>query len=301
MYTESISTASVNNSTFQYEVAQTNRTEQSEASLDKNEKWKQVEEMKNISLYANTMNYDKRIQAMRLFFRGQMSADELKQCIMDTIQDTYDYVVEKGVLDEDKQMHFLNSLYRNLKIQAVQLAKDENFLEGRAMSRKYGTSRDKFAYYNSKFYYSCEESFVLFRNCFEEFAKEKGVEDYEWEVGFGSGVNPNYSFNSTWGSHHKNLKIINTEAEPPRNFIFFYGLNYEKSSEFFFVNGVSFEPTEKEGLSEKKWNRGSLLTMYDYADFLFSGKISEQDEFLSQLHYLKNFRIFSLERILRNY
>ncbi|MCH5267074.1 MAG: hypothetical protein J1E62_01915 [Lachnospiraceae bacterium] len=297
MQIENIATTLINDTAYQYEVAQSHHGEDVEVPVDINEKWKQKNETSGASqhIHPYLINYETRALTMRGFFRGHKSVDELKQCVMETIREAYDC----GVVTDVNLL--LNTLYHTFKVQAIQLAEAENFLEGREMSKKYGTSDDKFAYYNSKYYYASEEACELFRSCIEEFAKEEEIPDFECEEGFGSGINPNFSYNSLWSSYHKNLKIINTEVAPPRNFSFFYGKNYEKNSEIFFVNGISFDSAQKPEESEKKWDKGRFLTMYDYANYLLSGRISGQEDSRSPLRYLKNFRISSLERILLNY
>lgn len=143
MSIESISTPVLNDSNFQYETIEVDHVEQTDPSLDINDKWKQGDKRGNVSLNTILINKDKRTLNMRLFFRGEIGTDELKECIMEIIQKAYDYVREEGYLDKEDQISFLNSLFITLKMEAVQLASAENFLEGRAMSKKYGTSDDK--------------------------------------------------------------------------------------------------------------------------------------------------------------
>jgi hypothetical protein len=43
---------------------------------------------------------------------------------------------------------------------------------------------------------------------------------YKNEEVFAKALPSGFGFNSLWNCQYKNLKMINTEADPPRNFVF---------------------------------------------------------------------------------
>lgn len=245
------------------------------------------------------INYDKWSGCMKQFVQKQISADQLKDCIKDTLATVYGEALEIGNWSKEGQIEFLNKQYFEMKISATAISRGANLLEGWEVARSYGISERSCFYYNAEYYYLNEEIGEMLRNCFDEFAEEKGIGDLKNEEYFEKNIKPGFGFNSSWNCQYKNLKMINTEADPPRNFVFFYGANMETSEEILYVNGegISSGQGQTLDLTAGKEEQKQYLTFLDFA----KSRCQAQEELWERLHFLKNFRIYSLKRLLLNY
>ena len=256
-------------------------------------------EREDYLFYGHSINEEKWSECMKRFVRKQTSADDLKNCIKDTLEAVYVGAVKVGDRCIEDQIKYMNIQFFNMKVAINQIAEGANLMEGWQVARSYGISERRCVYYNAEFYYLHEEMGEILRDCFNEFAEEKDLGDLKNEEYFAKKAHPEFGFNSAWSSRYKNIKMINIEADPPRNFVFFYGENWETSKEVLYVNGEgissgSGETLELSGSQEEKGKH------FNFLDFIKS-KYEGQEELLERLHYLKNFRIYSLKRMLLNY
>lgn len=108
-------------------------------------------------------------------------------------------------------------------------------------------------------------------------------------------------FNAIWSGSYNNCKMINTEAVPPEEFSFFYQVEYSdihrKVKEYDYeelhcllVNGVTSVVKEEFRITDDTMlNRKPFNNLLDYV----KSKYLEQDRLWEELHYLKNFKIYS--------
>lgn len=299
MNMEGINTSLVDNTELLYEAIKTSSVSKGGISEEKVKEQKIRNEKQNQLFLCHGMNEEKWTECMKQFVRDQTSADNLKSCIKDALEATYREAVKSGCLDESNQKQFFNSEFFSMKVAIEFIAEGANTEEGWRVARSYGISESRCIYYNAEYYYRHEEMGQILRDCFNELAEEKGMGDLKNEEYYARKAKPGAGFNSLWNCQHKNIKMINTEADPPRNFVFFYGENWETSKEVLYVNGEgissgSGETLELSGSQEEKGKH------FNFLDFIKS-KYEGQEELWERLHYLKNFRIYSLKRMLLNY
>ena len=244
-------------------------------------------------------NYEKWAECMKQFVKKQNSADEFRDCIKDTLVTVYDEALAMGNWSKEGLMELFNMQYFEMKRSSTAIARGANLLEGWEMARSYGISERQCFYYNAEYYYLNEEMREMIQGCFDEFAEEKGIGDLKNEEYYEKNKMPGFDFNNSWNCQYKNLKMINTEADPPRNFVFFYGANMETSKEVLYVNGegISSDQGQTLELSADLEEDKPYLTFLDFA----KSRCQAQEELWERLHYLKNFRIYSLKRLLLNY
>ena len=292
-------TSVVDNTDSFYNVAKKTSASQGKKLLEKTEGQEYNCEKDKYLLYCRDLKLAERRTCMREYTQNQISADDLRNCFKDAIDTAYDELSQSCYLKEGDQIPFLNKLFVEMKIEINQITEGANLVEGWNMAKSNGISESNCIYYNADYYYSYEEMCEMLRDCFDEFAEEKGIGDLKNEVFFARVLPPNSGFNNAWNCRYKNLKMINTEADPPRNFVFFYGANMETSEEILYVNGegISSGQGQTLDLTAGKEEQKQYLTFLDFA----KSRYQAQEELWERLHFLKNFRIYSLKRLLLNY
>lgn len=243
-------------------------------------------------------HYDKCKYAMDLFVHGNISVDEMKNRLAGVIRDVYSIKIENG-LEEGKEVGFLNSWYLSLRNSAIWISEGANLVEGREIAHEYGIGRNNFVYYNAKYYYVCEQITRTLGECMNEFAEEKSLGELHNEEYYTKNTKPGFNFNSLCMCTYTNVEMINTEVDPPKDFVFFCGKNWETEEEIFYVNDISLRSDSAKNETVLQDGRESKppLNMLDYAKRLFSGEDVMWDTF----HFLKNFRICSLKRLYMAY
>ncbi len=237
---------------------------------DKEQCWWHCSKEESNLLKCRVKDSVQRKEYLTAFYQNKISDVELERAISNTIRNAYEEACSGGWLDQDNQTEFLNKMYCDLTTQTVQAAVYSNIYKGKALNQKNNTNSQDgdFVYYDAKFYYSCEKSKDIIRNCFDKFSGELGIEDLEKERYLAEHMKNGDDFNAIWSASYKNCEMINTEVSPPENFSFFYQESYEL---------------------DDNMNRKTFANLFDYAKSKFSG----QDVLWEQLHYLKNFRIYS--------
>lgn len=280
-----------------------------DSAEDAGKRWWQFSEKESNLLKCRVKDSVQRKEYFTAFYGGKTSDVELGMAISNTIRNAYEEAVSGGWLDKDNEKEFLNKMYCDLTRGAVQLAVSSNISEGRALNQQNAVNvqDSKFVYYNAKFYYSCEKAKEVIRDCFDKFSEELGIENLDKEKYLSEHVKNGDDFNAIWSGSYKkwngsyeNCKMINIEAAPPEKFSFFYQVEYADSHNFkeydyeerhlLLVNGVSSVVKEEVKLSDDTMNRKTFTNLLDYV----KSKYLEQDSFWEELHYLKNFKIYSL-------
>ncbi len=236
---------------------------------DKEQCWWRCSKEESNLLKCRVKDSVQRKEYLTAFYQNHISDVELERAISNTIRNAYQEASSGGWLNQDNQTEFLNKMYCDLTTQTVQAAVYCNINEGRMFNQKNNGNLqdDGFVYYNANFYYSCERSKEIIRNCFDEFSGELGIEDLDKERYLAEHMKNGDDFNAIWDASYKNCKMINTEAAPPEKFSFFY--------------------------QESTVNSRTFYNLFDYA----KSKFLVWDGLREHLHYLKNFRIMTINLI----
>lgn len=311
-----ISIPSVNNSIVSYEQSQvTNVNNKGGKTVDSSKKagkhWWQCSEKESKLLQCRVKDSDQRKEYLTAFYQGKISDVELDTAISNTIRNAYEEAVSGGWLDKDDEKEFLNTMYCDLTIEAVQNAVSSNIVEGRALNRQNAVNvqDSKFVYYNAKFYHSCEKVKEVLRDCLDRFSEELGIENLDKEKYLSEHVKNGDDFNAvwsgsykSWNGHYNQCEMINTEAVPPEEFSFYYQVEYSNIHKNFkeydyeerhclLVNGETSVVKEEFRMKDDTMlNRKPFNNLLDYV----KSKYLEQDHLWKELHYLKNFKMYSL-------
>lgn len=258
-----------------------------------------LQHVKDVELSTLVLSYyNKCSDAMKLFAHGNISVDEMKNRFTGAIRDVYRIKKENG-LEDGGETRVLNSMYLSLRNSAIYISEGANLVEGREIAHEYGIGRNNFVYYNAKYYYVCEQITRTLGECMNEFAEDKSLGELHNEEYYTKNTKPGFNFNSLCMCRYANVEMINTEVDPPKDFVFFCGKNWETEEEIFYVNDISLRSGSAKNETVLQDGRESKppLNMLDYAKRLFSGEDVMWDTF----HFLKNFRICSLKRLYMAY
>lgn len=282
-----------------------------DSTEDAGKRWWQCSEKESNLLKCRVKDTVQRKEYFTAFYEGKTSDVELGMAISNTIRNAYERAVSGGWLDKDNEKEFLNKMYCDLTIEAVQLAVSSNISEGRALNQQntVNVQDSKFVYYNAKFYHSCERAKEVLRDCLDKFSEERGIENLDKEKYLSEHTKKGDDFNAIWSGSYKkwngnynNCKMINTEAVPPEEFSFFYQVEYSDIHKNFkeydyeerhclLVNGVTSVVKEEFRMTDDTMlNRKTFNNLLDYV----KSKYLEQDPLWEELFYLKNFKIYSL-------
>lgn len=281
-----------------------------DSAEDTGKRWWQCSEKESNLLKCRVKDTVQRKEYFTAFYEGKASDVELGMAISNTIRNAYEEAVSGGWLDKDNEKEFLNKMYCDLTTQTVQAAVYCNIGEGRALNQQNAVNvqDSKFVYYNAKFYHSCEKAKEVLRNCVDKFSEELGIVNLDKEMYLSEHMKNGDDFNAIWSGSYKqwngsynNCKMINTEAVPPEEFSFFYQVEYSdihrnvkeydyEERHCLLVNGVTSVVKEEFRMTDDTMlNRKPFNNLLDYV----KSKYLEQDRLWEELHYLKNFKIYS--------
>lgn len=281
-----------------------------DSAEDAGKRWWQCSEKESNLLKCRVKDEVQRKEYFNAFYDGKISDVELERAISNTIRNAYEEAVSGGWLDKDNEKEFLNKMYCDLTIGAVQLAVSSNIREGRALNQQNAVDvrASKFVYYNAKFYHSCEKVKEVLRDCLDKFSEEQGIENLDKEKYLSEHVKNGGDFNAIWSGSYKkwngsyeNCKMINTEAVPPEKFSFFYQVEYAdihkknfkeynyEERHLLIVNGESSVFREELKLSDDAIDQKTFSNLLDYV----KSKYAEHDSLWKGLYYLKNYKIYS--------
>lgn len=281
-----------------------------DSAEDTGKRWWQCSEKESNLLKCRVKDTVQRKEYFTAFYEGKASDVELGMAISNTIRNAYEEAVSGGWLDKDNEKEFLNKMYCDLTTQTVQAAVYCNIGEGRALNQQNAVNvqDSKFVYYNAKFYHSCEKAKEVLRNCVDKFSEELGIVNLDKEMYLSEHMKNGDDFNAIWSGSYKqwngsynNCKMINTEAVPPEEFSFFYQVEYSdihrnvkeydyEERHCLLVNGVTSVVKEEFRITDDTMlNRKPFNNLLDYV----KSKYLEQDRLWEELHYLKNFKIYS--------
>lgn len=281
-----------------------------DSAEDTGKRWWQCSEKESNLLKCRVKDTVQRKEYFTAFYEGKASDVELGMAISNTIRNAYEEAVSGGWLDKDNEKEFLNKMYCDLTTQTVQAAVYCNIGEGRALNQQNAVNvqDSKFVYYNAKFYHSCEKAKEVLRNCVDKFSEDLGIVNLDKEMYLSEHMKNGDDFNAIWSGSYKqwngsynNCKMINTEAVPPEEFSFFYQVEYSdihrnvkeydyEERHCLLVNGVTSVVKEEFRMTDDTMlNRKPFNNLLDYV----KSKYLEQDRLWEELHYLKNFKIYS--------
>lgn len=290
-----------------------------EISLDKVEICKDSPEYENVCSRMRSMEcfgavglnnelfYDS-YEIMYDYYDGKLTQDNVKKLFKDCLYNSVGETEENNTFQKKRVTAILSRLYEMFTRGNVRNAVNQNQREGQQFLKENNLEGGMEFYYNSKWYYACEDMQKMLQETVNELAEEYGAE----QVNFENVVeNTSYtlagglSFNSVWNwmSWQTNRpsplgddNYLEEDFVPPEKFIYCSGNAYQTNT-----NGSKLEDNLKE-LTGKEFLNSIFLYLHkqnstNTTDSYFLDKnnwdtiMPEEDIYTKTTDILKKFHI----------
>lgn len=163
------------------------------------------------------------------YYAGKAPVESITQKFNEVVQKVRDFEEKEGIASKEDMEHFakvVSDVHSKFKMRSISSAFNANDQEGQELGKQYGTpGRTNFLYYNSDYYFQCEEINQAFSRQANEMLEETGFPlNIEKPASGKRGMYEN--FNAYWGHFARCSArmgdMIDTDMEPPRGFVFFY-------------------------------------------------------------------------------
>ncbi|SFB23120.1 hypothetical protein SAMN05216249_11439 [Acetitomaculum ruminis DSM 5522] len=173
---------------------------------------------------------------MNDFYSGKVSQSDLenffkKCCESMRIYRTQKHQTTGNNLNDNKQI--LSQMYEFFAMDNLRAANRANEIEGDIQTQKYGGVQRYLVYYNSDYYYKCQDTKMLLRDFLKNVEGDwdlpsidpQKIEDNSRKHYADGKFSFNILWNDTFKSSLKNAKIENVNFVPPKNFKLFFNIN----------------------------------------------------------------------------
>lgn len=256
------------------------------------------------SVFGDQFGYDmnkKITNCMADFYAGKISQKEVENFFEECYTSMEIYRKQQrqtsGNDIADKQQ-IVSELYERFAKENARAARVANFNEGKALNVKYGGRNDDGVYYNSDYYYQCEEVREGLRKVVEKMANRleiPAIDTEEIEKNSDLTVDGGFDFNSGWNFSYRNqvgrASIEDESMVPPKNFKFFYKENsfQNQGSLWAVLNGRETSIQIPFTMSQSGDLKGRIFYLNDLLDdFLQAGDTNDQYK-----SFLKNIAVFT--------
>lgn len=173
------------------------------------------------------------------YYEGNGSEEEVENVIRAALSDIRNEFIQQGYTDKDLFPKLIEDVYGYMRITCVSTAFTACYTEGEKLVDAYlpkdfeathsKSDFDEWMYYDSKYYYKCEDMIDHVKSFCESLAKEHGVEEIDLPRDYGEGDlrADNYaSFNSAVNNWNRNCamcgNMFDESAAPPRGYKLLY-------------------------------------------------------------------------------
>ena len=262
------------------------------------------------SVFADQFGYEmqKEIAShMRDYYSGKVSDDERNEYFNQCCADMRNYCIKQcrtTGTNEAANKQIIGQVYEIFAKENQRAARNANYEEGKAvndsLANKYRD--DDWVYYNSDYYYECEQVHSdlaeLADNMADKWGTEKiDVEEIEKNSGFT--LDGGFDFNSGWNFSYRNQtgrgSMTDESMIPPENFKFFYKESISPNADNI---GDALKGSASVSIGDKKYStdipfsisHDDLSGQIFKADDLFSDAVADNKELKD---FLSNFSVFT--------
>lgn len=151
------------------------------------------------------------------YYKCITSIIEIEEKVRQSYYSIKSYCIHTGFIsdsDEAFKSKLLKDVYRSYRHNAVVVAMDMNELEGKELELKYLKGDSPFVYYNSEYYYRCEDLREKIITIVKELANDENIKDFETaSIDKRKRYIYDYEFNQSWFLKHKVSTITNVEYD----------------------------------------------------------------------------------------
>ena len=248
------------------------------------------------SVFADQFGYDMQndiYYCMTDYYAGKISESDVKDYLEECCVSMRIYRTQKcqtsGHNVEDNQQ-IVGQVYEIFAKMNARAAGNANYEEGLAENQAYGGRSDDWVYYNSDYYYQCEETKELLQQA-ALYVTDKweipAIDTEEIEKNTGYTLDGGLDFNSGWNWEYRN-QMANGSMEdeavvPPKDFKLFFKQNSFDGTLWVSLNGDRRDVDVPFSVSHSGSLKGQIYRVYDLMDDTFKAEHKKDSQFLSGL------------------
>ena len=250
-------------------------------------------------VFADQYGYDMQndiYYCMTDYYAGKISESDVKDYLEECCVSMRIYRTQKcqtsGHNVEDNQQ-IVGQVYEIFAKMNAIAARNANYEEGLAENQAYGGRSDDWVYYNSDYYYQCEETKDFLRQAALYVTDQweiPAIDAEEIEKNTGYTLDGGLDFNSGWNWMYRNQtgrgSMEDESVEPPKDFKLFYKEDSsaaEKGYLWVSLNGDRRDIDVSFSVSHSGSLKGQIYHVYDLMDDTFKAEHKEDSRFLSGL------------------
>lgn len=229
------------------------------------------------------------------FYAGKISESDVKDYMEECCVSMRIYQTQQchtsGYNETDNQS-IVGQVYEVFAKMNARAALNANYNEGLAENQAYGGRTDDWVYYNSDYYYQCEETKELLREAAGYVTNQweiPAIDSEEIEKNTVYTLDGKLDFNSCWNWEYRNQVgrgSMEDELEtPPNDFKFFYKQNSFNGTLWVSMNGERKDINVPFSISQTDSLKGQIYRVYDLLDddFKAEGDNKKYSRFLNGL------------------
>ena len=188
------------------------------------------------STFGDSFGYDmqKDISShMSDFYAGKVSRDELSSYFEECCTSMRTYRTSQhqtSGTNESDNTQIVSEMYEVFAKENARAASQANYQEGKALNEKnYSDSHSDWTYYNSDYYYQCNEINAALRKSVQQMTEKWNLDEIDCdkiEANSSLTLDGGFDFNSTWNFEFRNQagrsSLAKESAIPPENFKMFF-------------------------------------------------------------------------------
>lgn len=256
------------------------------------------------SIFADQFGYDMQksiYNCMTDYYAGKICQSEVKDffeecCTSMRIFRTQQCQTSGNNATDNQQI--VSQMYEIFAKQNAIAAQNANYQEGLAVNQTYGGRSDNWVYYNSDYYYQCEETKGLLQEAVGDMADKweiPSIDTEEVEKKSKYIIDGGFDFNSGWNCSYRNQvgrgSMEDESLTPPENFQFFYKQNSfpDNGTLWVSLNGQRKNMDVPFSISQTGSLKGQIYSIYDLLDNTFKAENDNK----KYSRFLSGFTVFT--------
>ena len=249
---------------------------------------------------------------MRDFYDGKIGCDEVKTVFKEYVYHTFgrpDKMQENGMSAYEKQRFtgWLSGLYEYFSRANTRNACTYNMQEGKALLEENGINWKRTYYYNSDWYYSCQEMQSIFQQIANDLADEYGVEQVDFtyvEQHTRFTLDGGITFNGVWDSMEWQINrdraiggnFHDVNMAPPEDFVYCSNATWDGEAGLdgfkeYFAGKNAESPFKLFLLAAVKNIDAKESLLLNHENYMAASEWEDNDIYQSTMSFLKNFNI----------